>query len=86
MQAKYKCLKCEHLWEEKLKGPTQCPKCGHVYVKWLNYEEMEKEWGNCLEAKEEHYWDQINKSYYEKYGTFFCDDLNAEESNNASNG
>jgi len=42
MKAKYKCIKCLYEWEEELKGPTQCPKCGHLYVKWLNYEEMKK--------------------------------------------
>lgn len=41
--AKYKCLKCGKKWKEKPK-PTQCRKCGHDYVKWLNYEEMRKEW------------------------------------------
>ena len=53
--AEYLCLKCKHRWKEKLKGATQCPKCGHVYVKWLNYEEMEKVWGPDLESKEAYY-------------------------------
>jgi rubrerythrin len=41
--AKFKCIKCDFLWESN-PGPTQCPKCDHLYVKWLNYEQMRKEW------------------------------------------
>jgi DNA-directed RNA polymerase subunit RPC12/RpoP len=49
LAANYLCLKCEHKWSESagptafLKpgqehpDPTQCPKCGHLYIKWLNY-------------------------------------------------
>jgi rubrerythrin len=39
MLAKYKCLKCQHEYSHPPR-PTECPKCGHLYVKWLNYEEM----------------------------------------------
>ena len=51
-EADYLCLNpnCLHRWKGK-PGPTPCIKCGHDYVKWLNYEEMEKEWGKDLEAK-----------------------------------
>ncbi len=38
MKAKYKCCKCHHKYEGE-PGPTTCPKCGHIYVKWVNYEE-----------------------------------------------
>ena len=38
----YKCLKCGVEWGSK-PGPTQCPKCQHLYVKWLNYEKLRKE-------------------------------------------
>ena len=41
MLAKHLCLKCGYKWEE-VHRPTQCPKCDHLYVKWLNYEEMRK--------------------------------------------
>lgn len=41
MNAKYQCEKCKFKYEHK-PYPTQCPKCGHLYVKWLNYEEMNK--------------------------------------------
>ena len=37
--AKYRCRKCKHEYE-CLAGPTQCPLCQHMYVDWLNYEEM----------------------------------------------
>ncbi len=40
--ADYYCLKCNHRYKDK-PGPTQCPKCGHLYVKWLNYGELKKE-------------------------------------------
>ena len=42
--SEYRCLRCKHNWKEIHKGPTQCPKCNYLYVKWLNYEEMRKEW------------------------------------------
>ena len=38
--AKYRCLKCGLKWKEVLRGPTQCPKCNHLYIKWLNYGEL----------------------------------------------
>lgn len=41
----YKCLKCGYEWEQ-LPAPTQCPKCNHLYVKWLNYEQLRKMWDN----------------------------------------
>ncbi|MBA7681549.1 hypothetical protein ES703_89889 [subsurface metagenome] len=50
MKAEYRCLKCQHQWKAD-PGPTPCPWCGHDYVKWLNYEEMEKVWGPDLESK-----------------------------------
>ena len=37
MKAEYQCLSCGHAWDGK-PGPVTCPKCGHVYVKWLNYD------------------------------------------------
>ena len=40
MKALYACLRlgCGHVWEGD-PGPTDCTKCGHHYVKWVNYEE-----------------------------------------------
>ena len=35
--ALYRCERCAHEWSGK-PGPTQCPRCGHPYVKWTNYE------------------------------------------------
>lgn len=37
--AKYKCLKCNYKWKGK-PGPVICPKCSHVYIKWLNLKEV----------------------------------------------
>jgi len=42
--ALYKCLKCNHKYRDEL-GPTRCPKCGHLYIEWLNYEK----WKNTYE-------------------------------------
>ena len=39
MIAKYKCLKCNYRWEG-IPGPVICPRCSHVYVKWLNLKEV----------------------------------------------
>jgi predicted nucleic acid-binding Zn-ribbon protein len=43
MFAIYKCLKCGKEWEHII-APTQCPQCGHLYVKWVNYEQLRKIW------------------------------------------
>lgn len=48
MKAEYKCLKCGWKYESN-PGPTQCPACHHDYVKWVNYEEMRKEWNKTRE-------------------------------------
>ena len=39
MIGKYKCLKCNHEYSHPVRT-TKCPKCGHLYVKWLNYDEL----------------------------------------------
>jgi DNA-directed RNA polymerase subunit RPC12/RpoP len=39
--SEYKCLKCEYEWKQKA-GPTQCPDCGHLYILWVNYDELAK--------------------------------------------
>ena len=36
MPAAYMCLGCKFSWKG-LAGPTECPMCGHIYIKWLNY-------------------------------------------------
>jgi rubrerythrin len=38
MLAEFKCLKCGYEYKDK-PGPTICPKCSHLYVKWVNYED-----------------------------------------------
>ena len=43
MRAHFKCLRCNCRWKSE-PGPTQCPACGHLYVKWINYEEMREIW------------------------------------------
>ena len=37
--ARFQCQKCEHQWEQ-MPGPTVCPLCQHLYITWLNYEEL----------------------------------------------
>ena len=41
--AKYKCFKCGFVYYS-LPGPTECPKCHNLYIKWLNYHELKKEY------------------------------------------
>ena len=36
---KYKCMKCGFEYKHPVRQ-TQCPKCKHLYVKWLNYDEL----------------------------------------------
>lgn len=43
MKAKYKCDRCGFEWETD-PYPTMCFRCGNLYVKWVNYEEMEEQW------------------------------------------
>lgn len=37
--AKYKCARCPWHFEEQETGGTKCPKCGSVYVTWINAED-----------------------------------------------
>lgn len=39
MIAKYKCMKCKYRWEGKA-GPIICPRCSHVYIRWINVQEI----------------------------------------------
>ena len=38
---KFKCKSCDHIWLSD-NNYVACPKCGHLYVVWLNYEELAK--------------------------------------------
>ena len=37
--ALYKCFKCGYEWTDRA-GPVVCPRCGYLWIKWLNYDEM----------------------------------------------
>jgi hypothetical protein len=38
--ATLECCDCGHKWNDAPRGPgTSCPKCGHIYTRWLNYQE-----------------------------------------------
>ncbi len=39
--ADYLCLRCRYVYQDD-PGPTQCPKCGHLYIKWLNYKDLNR--------------------------------------------
>ena len=41
----YKCQACQHVWSEK-PGPLKdgCPKCKHNYVRWINFDQWQKEY------------------------------------------
>lgn len=41
--AEYKCLGCEAEFSETPNSSTKCPKCGHLYVKWVNFDELRKQ-------------------------------------------
>lgn len=43
MKALFECIKCKYLWEAN-PGPTVCVRCGHSYVRWLNYDELRDIW------------------------------------------
>ena len=49
-EAKYKCLNCGFEWGCK-PGPTQCPFCHNLYVKWVNYDELRKIWDDREKTK-----------------------------------
>lgn len=51
MKAQFQCLRCNYRWETK-PGPTQCPICGYLYVKWINYEELREVWNKGRSNKE----------------------------------
>jgi rubrerythrin len=34
--AHYRCVRCGHEWRQK-PAPVTCPKCGSLYVRWVNY-------------------------------------------------
>lgn len=35
----FECCSCGYRYENSCYN-TQCPKCGHLYVKWINYEKL----------------------------------------------
>ena len=37
IEARYKCLSCRFEWDQKARD-ADCPLCGYLYVKWVNYE------------------------------------------------
>ena len=39
LTAGFVCLACAHGWSGS-SGSVSCPKCGHLYVKWTNYDAM----------------------------------------------
>ena len=38
--AQYKCCKCHHKYNGKPGPQDPCHKCGSLYIKWLNYDEL----------------------------------------------
>ena len=39
--SKFRCMNhaCGHRYEAAI-GPTSCPRCGSIYVEWLNYRQQ----------------------------------------------
>jgi len=44
-KAKYQCRKCSYYYELDRSGPTLCPRCGYIYVDWINHIEVLKALG-----------------------------------------
>jgi len=49
--AHFRCLSCDHQWSQPMGGgkprnhdgpPGYCPACGHMWMKWENYEEFKR--------------------------------------------
>lgn len=40
VRAKYRCQQCKFYFELDKPGPTRCPRCGFIYVDWLNHKEV----------------------------------------------
>lgn len=38
--AKYKCYKCNYKYNGKPGPQPPCPKCGSLYIDWINYKEF----------------------------------------------
>jgi rubrerythrin len=36
-----RCLKCGYRWYQD-PGPAECPSCKTLYIKWLNYDELDQ--------------------------------------------
>ena len=53
-EGKFKCERCSHVWLSELKMVT-CLKCNHLYVVWLNYEEMAKNYRSLNKTGLEQY-------------------------------
>jgi rRNA maturation endonuclease Nob1 len=42
--AKYRCCKCNYEYDG-ISGPQNpCPRCGSLYLKWINYEDLNKKY------------------------------------------
>jgi len=39
---KYKCTKCNVVWEEDDGIGLACPNCKSLYIKWINYEKFRR--------------------------------------------
>ena len=63
--ATFKCLRCGYQWSN-IPGPTECPYCNHLYVKWLNYEEMRKEWDKEKSRTKKEWGELITHSFIYK--------------------
>jgi hypothetical protein len=40
VKPRFKCQNCLKIFTNKVPGPARCAFCGHVYVDWLNYDEV----------------------------------------------
>ena len=42
MNAEYRCNGCGHAWHLAQPSQVTCPKCNHLYVKWVNFDAWRK--------------------------------------------
>lgn len=49
IKARFCCLSCGVIYVHK-SGPSNCPVCGHLYVKWLNVSEIRPDLAGLYDA------------------------------------
>ena len=41
VDCQFECINCSYQWlGSRIRDETGCPKCGHQYYRWINYEDL----------------------------------------------